>query len=346
MSLVNSLMQNLRTQYPNNLDKNELRAAEYGALDFFRQDTNSPDSILDADTRANIKASFGNTVVVPVLDAEDVTIGNVRSCTIPDSENTSNLITLTFATYAFGFTMFPAQHFNNDVKYQADFDRKLRKYLLKFAEVLDLACVNVLETNKNTYAGNLAAYYPFTSSALQVADEEKNDLFNQLSTITREMNFSGKANIISSYGLFPLVERLRNQGGGNSVNEAFQLAGYNFFPTNNITIPGGARSAFYAVMDGSVAMENRNDPDAILNHRIGDQMIWEEVDVPIVNLRMGSFYREDCTDARNLHSGTSGLTRTKKESFEWSTDIVFMTAYNSDTVNKHQPILKGVVSAT
>jgi hypothetical protein len=339
-------MQSLRTQYPNNLDKNEQRMSEYGALDFFRQETNSPNGIMDEDTRTKIKSSFGNTVVVPVLDAPDVTIGNVRSCTIPDQENTSQLVTLTFATYAFGFSMYPAQYYNNDVKYQQDFDRKLTAYLLKFAETLDLACVNVLETNKNTYAGNLAAYFPFTSSSLQIADAEKEDLFNQLNTITREMNYVGKPNIVSSYGLLPMVERLRNQGAGNSINEAFQLAGYNFFPTSRVTVPGGAKSVFYAVENGSVAMENRNDPDAILGHRIGDHMIWEQVNVPIVNLEMASFYREDCSDARNLQSGTAGLTRTKKEGFEWSTDVVFMTAYNSDTVNKHQPILKGTVSAT
>lgn len=346
MSLVNTLMQSIRTRYPNNLDKNELRPGEYNALKFFQEDTNSADSIMDAGIRADIKRSFGNSVVVPVLDAPDVTIGNVRSCTIADKENDSNLVTLTFATYAFGFTMYPAQHYNNDIKYQADFDRKLRAYLLKFADTLDLACVNVLETNKNTYAGNLAAYYTFSSSALQIPDAGKDDMFNQLNTIVREMRFPGTPNIISSFGLMPLVERMGNETNGTSVDNAFQLAGYDFYPTNNITVPGGARSVFYAVADGTVAMENRNDPDAILGHRIGDQMIWEEVDVPIVNLRMGSFYREDCTDARNLHAGTTGLTRTKKESFEWSTDIVFMTAYNSDTVNTHQPILKGIVSAT
>jgi hypothetical protein len=347
MSLVNTLMQSLRTQYPNNLDKNEMRVSEYGAYDFFRQDTNNPNGIMDAETRENIKKSFGNSVVVPVLDAPDVTIGNVRSCTIPDKENTSNLVTLTFATYAFGFTMYPAQYYNNDVKYQADFDRKLTAYLLKFAETLDALCVNVLETNKNTYAGNLAAYYPFTSSSLQIADDEKNDLFNNLNTITREMNWIGKPNIITSYGLFPVVERMRNQGSGNATNDAFQLSGYqNFYASRNITVPGGARAVFYAAENGSVAIENRNDPDAILGHRIGDHMVWEEVDVPIVNLRMASFYREDCTDARNLHSGTANLNRTKKEGFEWSTDIVTMVAYNSDTTNTHQPILKGTLSAT
>jgi hypothetical protein len=340
-------MQSLRTKYPNNLDKNEMRQSEYGAYEFFRSDTNNPNGIMDADTRDNIKKSFGNTVVVPVLDGPDVEIGNVRSCTIPDKENTSQLVTLTFATYAFGFTMYPAQYYNNDIKYQADFDRKFLAYLIKFAETLDSLCINVLETNKNTFAGNLAAYYPFTSSSLQVADAEKNDYYNQLNTITREMNYVGKPSIITSYGWFPVVERLRNQGAGNATNEAFQLSGYGeFYATPRITVPGGAKAVQYAVENGSVAIENRNDPDAILGHRIGDHMVWEEVDVPLVNLRMASFYREDCTDARNLQSGTAGLTRTKKEGFEFSTDIVTMVAYNRNTATRHQPILKSTLSAT
>jgi hypothetical protein len=140
---------------------------------------------------------------------------------------------------------------------------------------------------------------------------------------------------------------MRNQGAGNAVNDAFQLSGYSeFFATPRITVPGGARAVQYAVENGSVAIENRNDPDAILGHRIGDHMIWEEVTLPLINMKVASFYREDCTDARNLHAGTSGLTRTKKEGFEFSTDIVTMVAYNRDTVNRHQPILKSTLSAT
>src|SRR6476646_11147771 len=111
MSLVLSLTQSLRTQYPSNLDKNEQRLSRYGAWDFFKRDSQSPGTIFTPDIQGKIKQSFGNTVVVPVIDGEDVAIGNTRSCVVVDAENTSKLVTLSFITYSFGFSMYPSQHF-------------------------------------------------------------------------------------------------------------------------------------------------------------------------------------------------------------------------------------------
>lgn len=323
-----------------------MRESRYGAYEFVKQDTERTNSILSADVRAKIKRSFGNSVVIPVLDYDDVTIGNVRSCTIADDENNSALVTLTFVTYAFGFTMTPSQHFNNDVSYQADYDRKLKKYLVKFASLLDTAAISLLETNKNIYAGTLANYYPFTGNALQVTDAQKNDFYNQLETIMMEMDFYDKTHVVTSTSGMPLVNRLANQGAGNQTNEQWQLNGYAFHPTNRITVPGGSKAVLYAVQEGSTAVENRNDPDAIMGSRIGDHLVWEEVEMPIVNMKMASFYREDCGDVSGMHAGTSKLTRAKKEGYEFSTDVVFVSSYNSAPASRYSPILKAVISAT
>lgn len=347
MSLVNTRMQSLRAQYPSNLDKNEIRASKYSAWDFFQADGNSPASVLPAATRAIIKNSFGNTVTIPVLDADDVTIGNVRSCTIADSENTSNLVTLTFATYAFGFTMSPARYKNNDVGYQADFDRKLQKYILKFASTLDVAAIAVLETYKNQLATGLTDYYSLSGGALQISQANKNDFYNNLEAIMRTMDFYGKTHIVGSTSSQPLVSRLNAQGEGNSTNEKFQLGGYQWWLTNRIANAGGIQSTGYAVQEGSVAVENRNDPDAQMKSSVGGGMReWDEVSVPIVNLTMGSFYTEDCADRSSLDASTSGLTRSKLEGYEWSTDLCFVTAYNSDIANRYNPIQKFQISAS
>lgn len=339
-------MQSLRSQYPSNLDKNEVRASRYGALDFFQQDAARANSILTPNTKALIKRSFGNSVVIPVLDSQDVTIGNVRSCTIADSENSSALVTLTFATYAFGFTMTPSQHYNNDVGYQADFDRKLLKYLLAFAATLDTAAVAVLETYKNQLSTALSAYYTFSGGALQVTQALKTDYYNTLEAIFQSMDYYGKTHIITNPNGVPLVKRLQNQGAGNSNNEEFQMSGYEWHTTNRIANAGGIQSTQYAVQEGSVAIDNRNDPDSIAGSNVGGIKKWEEVQVPIVNMQMGSFYTEDCADRSALQSGTTGLTRTKLEGYEWSTDICFVTAYNSDIAAQYQPILKTQISAS
>jgi hypothetical protein len=342
MSLVNTLMQPLRAQYAARLDKNELRASQYGAWDFFQKQSALPNSILDPETEKFIKESFGNTVQVPVLDAPNVTISNVRSCTIADQENTSRIIALTFATYSFGFTMVPAQYKNNDVKYQSDFTRKLDAYLLKFASVLDLAAVAKMENDKNIYfPSDLLSFYPQVGNALQVTDEDKNDYYNQLNAIQNVRDYYGSVNVISSTSGMPLVDRLKGQGNANGVNESFQMLGYNWKYTNRITNGAGVKSTQFVVPDGFVGVYNRNDWDAIMGNTVGNGLkVWGQAQMPIVDLNMGTYYYEDCADYSALNAGTTGLTRTKKEGYEWSTDICFVTAYNSDPANRYSPILK------
>lgn len=350
MSLVLTLMQPLRTQYQGTLDKNELRPSRYGAWDFYKQDSARAGGVIDADMRAKIKASFGNSVVVPVIDSRTVTIGNVRSCTIADDENTSKLVTITFVTYAFAFTMYPAQYYNNDIKYQTDFTTKMKLYTNKLAATLDSAAIANLEANKNTFWTGVSGN-PYTQSgdALQVSQAQKNDYYNNLESIMATMDYYGPLHIVSSTSGAPLVRRLAEQGAANSTNEQWQITPYDFHFTNRIPNAGGIQSTQYVVQEGSVGVETRVDPDALAGHAIGTQMKWDKVNVPLPggsSIEMGSFYREDCSDASALQTGTSGLTRTKREGWEFSVDVAFVNTYSSAPSSQYRPILKTEISAT
>ena len=123
MSLIATRLQNWRVLSPE-LDRNMFRPYEFGALDFFISQTDSANSIISPELRDRAFASMGNTVQVPVLNYDgDVTVSNVRSCTISDDENTSALYTVVWATYSVGFTMVPAMYQNNEINYEHDFNR-------------------------------------------------------------------------------------------------------------------------------------------------------------------------------------------------------------------------------
>lgn len=353
MSLVNSLMQPLRAEYQGQLDRNESRPSRYSAFDFFNEENSRSNSIFDGDIRAKIKGSFNNSVQIPVLNANNVSIGNIRSCVIGDSENTSQLVVLTFVTYVFSFTMYPSQYPNNDVGYERDFTRKLNDRLIKFAGILDTACVNALEVAKNQFWTNIAAYYPNVGNALQVTQAQKNDFYNNGQAIMDEMDFPNPVHIVGSTSNSPLVRRLDNQGSNNGINENFQLQPYTWHLTNRVANAVNVQSTGYLVQEGTCALESRIDFDAMMGNSIGDQMKWERVMVPIpgskYSVEMGAFYREDCGDGSNLqvpNTGVAGNTRTKKESFEWSVDMVFATAFNSDLVNRYNPIVKYQIATT
>lgn len=364
MSLIQSLMVDLQQQYAGNLDKYEQRASKYGALKFFQEEGQKSDGIFDPEIRAMVDRSFGRNVVVPVLDAQDVTIGNVRQCTVPDSENVSQLVTYTFVTYAFGFTMTPAQHMNNDVKYQADFNRKLKKYLTKFAAVLDTQCVDTLELDRNifwtddittSYGYDLAATQ--AADAIQIPDANKRLFYNNLTSIMEQMDFYDTTNVVTSPVQMADVREYYAQGAGNASNEAFQFnnvyGGYKWHSTNRV-VNGAATigSTLYAMPEGTVGLLNRNDPDALMGARVHEGEYWDIVRAPLVDLDMGYKYTRSCANrisdlglggAAGVATQPSVTERSLLESHEWSTDVLFKTAYVSDKANVYSPIVKAEV---
>ncbi|MEX0598823.1 MAG: hypothetical protein WD512_20230, partial [Candidatus Paceibacterota bacterium] len=337
------LTRSLRSQYPTNLDKNERKASRYGAWDFFKEDSNRPNGILTNDLKQKIDQSFGNTVEVPVLDREDVTIQNVRSCTIADDDSTSALVQLNFATFSFGFSMYAADYKQNDIKYQADYDQKLRKYLLKLASLFDENSIATLEADKNSYAGAgaLAAFYPVVGDSLQVPWAEKENFYNNLESIKEVQDFYDKTHIIHNPNHSPLVRRLDNQGSNNGVNENFQLEPYSWYKTNRIANAVGVNSTLYAVTEGNVGVYWRLDPDAMNRERLGDAE-WDVVQMPLVEIPMGSYYTRDCSDRSSVLPGGS---RTVRETFEFSADLCWFSAYNSDEANQYGPIQKAEIMA-
>ncbi len=343
MSLIATMMQPLRVKYSQDFDKNEIRRSEYGAYDTFRRDTDSTQSIWSQEAKDTIKRSFGNSVVIPVLNAETVTIGNARTCTVAASENTSALVTLTFVTFAWGFTMTPAMHYNNDIGYQADFTRKFEKYLLAFAALLDTNAYNTANTARNqVWNTDTLAHYPQVANALQVPPSGADDFYNVAPAIMKSMDFNGRYNVIANTFHGPLVNRFINQGAGNSTNLAFQFAGFDYAYSNRVTNVAGAKSTVLISPEGTYAVSNRNEPDALAGSKATDGTEWGITEnVPIIGLDLGFKYNSRCADnAAIAGASTAGLTASMLESYQWATDMVFATAYNSNPATRNNPIVK------
>ena len=63
---------------------------------------------------------------------------------------------------------------------------------------------------------------------------------------------------------------------------------------------------------------------------------------------MGVHVSKSCADNSTINggSGAAGLTASVKETFIWSTDVCFVTAYNRDIATEASPIFKGEISAS
>ena len=186
MSLVLTRIQN--TLANSNADKYEYRA--------FMVQSNDPTGILTPEMKEKARASIGTTLQTPVIDYDaDVTIGNTRTLTIADSENTSRFIDITFATYAWGFTIAPAMYMNNEIGIQRDFSTKLMKYAYAVAKKLDEAALAVLAADKTQVVKN-KLLYDFKGNTLNAKWTERENVFGDL-----EVQMTFTVNCISSVTL-------------------------------------------------------------------------------------------------------------------------------------------------
>jgi len=339
MSLILTRMQNFRAQ--SNLDRWELRASQYGAYDWFLAETNNPNGIITPELLETANRAQGNTLETPVYDLDQsVTINNTRTVTVSDDENTSAMQTITFTTYEFGFTMIPAQYTNNEFGYQRDFNRKLNKYLIKFAETLDTAAVAALSSARTQVLSNTLGKYSFTSNTVAATLAQKTRVLADLHPLMAGNDFYGDLHVIGNPGMDSIVRELAENGQYNSTNNALQFMGKTFHYSNRVSDALNKIATAYATVGGTAGIVSRVDRDSRLRHST-HKHDFDVVNVPLVNLPMGVYRYDDVADKSSITgAATADLTRTKVEAWSWSVDIAFVTPYNSDAANLAGPILK------
>lgn len=345
MSLINTVIDDLRVIYPNNHDRNEDRPSRYAALDAFQRDTASSLSILSADALAKIAISIGNNVDIPVIDSNPGTVISTRTCTVPVAQNTSQLVTLAFTTVGFNVSQYAAEFTNNTITKAADLQRKMEQGAIAVADQLDTLSVAQLETDKTVIFGSdligPLLKYQVVGDAIQVTQADKDLILNDIPVILEGDDFgtSGRMKIIANTSYRSDVRRIANQGAGNDTNLGFQVGDQEFFYTNRIVNGANVESTFFAVQEGTLGFSSRIDRDARLGHVSRDGTEWSSVFMPISNIVMGVKHTSTCANGV-ADTGQADVTATLLETWQFTADVTFVTAYNSDPVTRAQPIYK------
>lgn len=344
MSLIATRLQNWRISNPE-LDRNMFRPSEYGALDFFIQQTDAANSIISANLRDRAFASMGNTVQVPVLNYDsDVTVSNVRSCVIADDENTSALYTVVWATYAVGFTMVPTMYMNNEIDYQHDFERKMQKVCRALADKLDEDAIAALEASKTQVFGD-SLQYTVTANTVEVPIQMATEVLGDINPMMRANDFPETVHVIGNAGVDSLIRKLAQHGIYNDVNKQMEYDNKIIHYTNNIVNEAGKNGTFFAVADGNVGVLTRVDREALRRARANFHE-WDVVRLPYVDLPVGSHYYTSVGDQSAIAGdATADLTCAVKEFFGFSVDVAFIVAYNSDPATVANPIIKAEIDA-
>ena len=344
MSLVLTRIQNIRAN--SNLDKFEYRPSRYGALNAFMVQSEDPTGILTEELKQKARTSIGNTLETPVIDYDaDITIDSTRTLTIADSENTSKMVQITFATYAWGFTIAPAMYMNNEIGIQKDFETKMMKYIYAFAKKLDEAALATLAANKTQVLKN-KLLYDFSSNAINAKWTERENVFGDLEVMMGTNDFYGQLHIVGDPGVESIMRKLQQHGLYNDVNKQNEFGTKVVHLTNNIAAAGGKYAQGYAVNAGSLGMLTRFERDCLLGTVSGDGHEWGIATLPLLNMPVGTYFYDSVGDYNAIAgAATADVTRTRKEHYGFAVDVAFLTAHNSAPSTLASPILAFNVSS-
>lgn len=344
MSLVLTRIQNIRAN--SNLDKFEYRPSRYGALNAFMVQSEDPTGILTEELKQKARTSIGNTLETPVINYDaDITIGSTRTLTIADSENTSKMVQITFATYAWGFTIAPAMYMNNEIGIQKDFETKMMKYIYAFAKKLDEAALATLATNKTQVLKN-PLLYDWSSNAINAKWTERENVFGDLEVMMGANDFYGQLHIVGDPGVESIMRKLQQHGLYNDVNKQNEFGTKVVHLTNNIAAAEGKYAQGYAVNAGSLGMLTRFERDCLLGTVSGDGHEWGIATLPLLNMPVGTYFYDSVGDYNAIAgAATADMTRTRKEHYGFAVDVAFLTAYNSAPSTLASPILAFNVSS-
>lgn len=340
MSLLLTRMQNLRSG--SNLDKYELRASRYGAFDLFASQTDDPAGIITPELKQKAEMSMGNVLQTPVIDFDSaITINNVRSAVIADDENTSRMIDITFATFAFGFTQTPAALLNNEIALQQDFERKLMKCVYGLAGILDTTAVAALELRRSQILMDRLLYTFPAAFAARATLAQRETIIGDLDPMMASNDFYGPLHVVGNTGVESLIRNLTEKGLYNIENKQLQFADKVLHFSNRVTNAALTYGTGYVVNGGSVGLLSRVEPESLLGTKAATGHSWGIERLPVLDLEVGTYYYESVGDFSGIAGAASAhLTRARKDHYGFAVDLAFMVAFNSAPTTSPEPILK------
>lgn len=341
MSLNATRLNSYRANVPD-FDKYEVTTGDNGAFRVFQSQTASPTGIITPELQEKAKLAIGNTLEIPVLNKETFTIQNVtQPVVITGGPSTSALYEVTFVDYYFGFRIFPALHFNNEISMQREFNRKLKGYEYAMLEALNAAGLATLEADKTQVVNDLLGKYVFAGNIVTGDYLERDEMVGDMNLIFKANNMPSRLDVVGNYAFDSIVRnRLKEQGQANERNKTYQYDDKQFFSTKELTNAAGTRATAIGIAKDSIGIVQRQSADAVLGNKSHNSE-WSLETLPITGLQMSMKFYDGDIDGSGLSSPASDhLTSTLVQAYGFYTSIGFITAYNSDRATIPSPITK------
>jgi hypothetical protein len=332
------------------LDKWETRASRWGALDMFKAQTDAPGSIISDDLKTKAIAAAGSSLQVPVIDYDAGV--QVTNQTIPlvvtDSASTSQLVSITFTHYYFGFLIHPAAHFNNEISMQRDFNAKFEKKMYAMAKMMDDAALAALEASKTQVLGDtLGGRYALTSNVIVGPLAEQDAVVGDINPLMAGNDFFGNIHVVANGSMESHIRnRLLEKGQFNSEDKQYQYNDKIWHFTNGLANGAGHKATAFAVQSNAVGLLQQFAPDCVMGNRT-HKHLWDIETLPILNMPIGVYQYDDAVDGSALHGAASAhLTATKAEAYAFHHAVAYITPYNSAPVTRASAVAKVAIATT
>ncbi|MGL5979571.1 MAG: hypothetical protein ACRCZY_01590, partial [Phocaeicola sp.] len=226
------------------------------------------------------------------------------------------------------------------ISIQKDFEKKFNKYLYKFGETLDSACVSALSANKTQVFNDLLMYSQ-AGNVVKAPFLMADNIIGDINPMMAANDHFGQIHICGNAGVESLVRKLAQKDLYNSENKTLEYSDKVLHFSTRIPNDSADYAGFYAVQEGSLGLLTRFEREALLGTKMADGTEWGIDTLPMLNFPIGTYYYESKGDFSAIAgAATADMTRARKEHYGFAVDIAIITPYNSDPTAIASPIMQ------
>jgi hypothetical protein len=336
MSMIATLLQDLRPKYPSMLDSRELRGSRYGLFDKGKLNANSPKGIVTSEVIEMAMRSWGRNVDISVMSPIASNNGTGLTCTVTGTEAISDILNLTWVTVSNGFEMQPAKNKMNEISYEQEFLRKYTDMVRKIATSADAATYTALNTAITPAAQYASSYvgagnkYTFTANAMQVSLANRPAWWNEIEAIMLADDIEPSFDVLMSTNGRAIINPIFNQGAGNSVNTqyAFTNGNFNYSYSNRLTLSAACDATMFIMPEGSYAILNRNSNTCLEGLRSSDGVEFGIAYDPMLGVNLDTVHKSTCGSIVT-ESGNASDLASVRQYFGFAMHYAIVTPYTN-----------------
>lgn len=343
MSLILTQAQNFRinnTQF----DGNEFRVTNAGLLNAFKMQSDAADSWLTPELKAKAMAGMGRDTKISNINYKDVTIRTTRPLTIAADENTSTFYTITWTTVAYGFAMYPTQHYNNEIDEQRDFDAKMKAAIVKLTSTLESQAFTAVDTDKTQVVNQVTGGHTFASNVVSetgISTFDNSYILHDLGPMMMGNDYEPSfMDVVGNQQFHAIVNRMNGYGGFNQEDKTIMFLNKRFGWSNTITNAALKDATGFAIPSGTLGVLIQIEPDSLLNTSLKTGHEWGTIVMPGLELPFGTYTYEAAVDLSGGGAHLAHLERTGARFVDFAADFAFITKYSSNRATIPGPIIK------